>query len=96
MDKNGYNPSLFDTEDGICYLTKRRVNTARHEIFNASNRQQSKKDGLWVCLAPDIHELVHKNHLGVWDSLKQEAELLWIKNHGTQAEFVARYGRNYL
>lgn len=98
MDSNGYNKSLFDTKDGTCYITGRKCDTARHEIFNKHARQFSKEDGLWVAVSPEMHERIHANENGVWDDLKCEAEHLWlVADWGRNInDFVNRFGRNYL
>ena len=98
MDKNGYNKSLFNTCDGVCYLTGRRCDTARHEIFNKHARQYSKEDGLWIAVSPEIHEMIHANKDGIWDELKREAEILWLVEDVSRSigDFMERYGRNYL
>lgn len=95
MDSNGYNESLFDTEDGICFLTGAKCDTARHEIFGASNRHISKEDGLWIAVAPEVHRAIHR---GEYKWLKSEAEKLWLCENWERSigDFVKRYGRNYL
>lgn len=96
--KNGYNPSLFKTEDGICYIKKNHCDTARHEIFNKHARQYSKEDGLWVAVSPEMHEAIHNNINGVWDMLKRKGQILWLCAdwNRTINDFVERYGKNYL
>lgn len=95
---NGYKPSLFGSEDGICYITGRRCDTARHEVFNKHARQYSKEDGLWIAVSPEVHDTIHANHHGMWDRLKEEAEMLWLLDDYDRCvnDFIARYGRNYL
>lgn len=95
MDSNGYNDSLFDTEDGTCFLTGVKCDTARHEIFGASNRKNSKRDGLWIAVMPFIHDLIHR---GQYEWLKPEAEKLWLMEDWSRSiqDFVDKYGKNYL
>ena len=51
MDRNGYNPSILATEDGVCMLCGLCTDTARHEIFyGTGERSLSKRYGLWVNL----------------------------------------------
>ena len=60
MDSNGYNKSLFDTRDGVCWYCHKATDTARHEIFEGvRNRKLSKLTGLWVCLCPMHHYWAH-------------------------------------
>lgn len=97
-DRNGYNKSLFDTQDGTCYIHKVKCDTARHEIFNKHARQYSKEDGLWIAVSPEMHDAIHRNVNGIWDSLKRSAEVKWLAEDWTRNinAFVERYGRNYL
>lgn len=60
MDKNGYNKSLFDTRQGICWYCHRYEDTARHEVFfGGRNRDISKVVGTWLYLCPRCHAWVH-------------------------------------
>lgn len=101
---NGYNKSLFDTEDGTCYVTGKKCDTARHEIFNKYARQHSKRDGLWIAVSPEVHERLHSRGLksfadqDLWDILKREAQLKWLLADWDRSvnDFVERYGKNYL
>lgn len=92
-----YNKSLFDTQDGICYITGRKCDTARHEIFNKYSREYSKQDGLWIAVSPEAHEKVHTDH-ALWLQLKVKAQLKWLTADWTRSiqDFVDRYGRNYI
>lgn len=98
MDNNGYNKSLFDTEDGVCYLTGLKCDTARHEIFNKHARQFSKEDGLWIAVSPEMHAMIHRNENRIWDELKRDAEYYWLIADYDRSinDFINRYGRNYL
>lgn len=97
-DRNGYNKSLFNTEDGTCYIHKTKCDTARHEIFNKHARQFSKADGLWIAVSPETHEAIHNNVDGVWDMLKRKAEVKWLTADYDRSinDFIERYGKNYL
>lgn len=60
MDSNGYNKSLFDTRQGVCWYCHRYENTARHEVFYGErNREISKVVGTWLYLCPRCHGWVH-------------------------------------
>lgn len=98
MDLNGYNESIFDTEDGVCYITGRRTETARHEIFNKYSRDISKREGFWIAVCPEAHERIHRNDGGIWDELKKAAEIKYLVAdwNRTIGQFVELIGRNYL
>ena len=93
-DRNGYNPSKLETEEDVCFICKRRTDTARHEIFYGPNRKNSKREGLWINVCPRCHEEIHLNPDGAYFLKKtgQRAFEIW-KPRG---EFVKIFGRNYL
>ncbi len=99
-DKNGYNESLFTTENGVCFLCNRDFgygNTARHEVFyGISNRDIAKKEGLWVYLCPDCHAKCH--HKEPEDlELKEEGQMLWENvNGGDRKRFIELFGKSVL
>ena len=83
------------------YMTERtRTHCHRHEVFGASNRQKSIRDGLVVFLTPEMHNMsnrgAHSNRdFAVY--LKQIAEITWCKYYGkTVTDFIKEYGKNYL
>ena len=93
MDSNGYNKSLFDTEDGECYICGFVGDTARHEvIYGTGNRAQSKKYGLWVALCPRCHQRVHANQKE-YEWLKEKAYNLFCEEHSR--EFFYKIYRRY-
>lgn len=101
MDSNGYNKSLFGSEDGISYWSLIEGQTVRHEVFNGRPyRKYSKEDGLWVALTPQEHEQIHKDKREgtYWNKLQREGEKLWLLEDWSRSvqDFVDRYGRNYL
>lgn len=100
MDKNGYNKSLFQTEDGTCYITGRKCDTARHEVFNGANRKLAKYDGLWVAVSPEAHDAIHSSKAegSIWYGLMYEAEILWLLEDYDRSinDWIRRYGKNYL
>lgn len=60
MDRNGYNKSLFDTRNGVCWYCHRVGDTARHEVFDGvRNRRISKLTGMWLYLCPRCHSWAH-------------------------------------
>lgn len=61
LDRNGYAPSIFPTEQGTCYICERGGDTVRHECyFGNPNRTVSKQNGFWVNLCPSCHRTVHE------------------------------------
>jgi len=97
-DSNGYIPSLFNTTDGTCYICGCDIGTERHEVFGASNRENSKHYGLWINVCPYCHRLspssIHlapEKHIG----LKAEAQELFEEEH-PEKDFLEIFGRNYL
>ena len=97
MDRNGYNDSIFDTEYGVCYMCGAYGDTARHEVFGASNRSKSKEYGLWVNLCASCHMYsplsVHRN-AKMRLKLQQEGQRLYQEKVGD--DFMQKFGRNYL
>lgn len=97
MDRNRYNKSILDTEDGICFICGREVETARHEIYFGSNRRLSKRLGFWVNLCPCCHQYgdyaVHKcRETDLY--LKRLCQRKYEEKH-TRDEFMAAIGKNY-
>ena len=94
---NGYNKSLFDTEQGKCFYCNRYGDTARHEMFyGIANRQKAKTLGYWVNLCVSCHMSAHAHpNSGVDRYLKQTGQKKYEKNH-TRQEFINEWGRSYL
>ena len=100
-DRNGYAPSIIQEDDWHCYLCGRVApKLDRHEIFQGSNRQKSKADGLWVYLC---HVPCHQGKGGVHDNrairntLSAIAQQRAMEEYGwTTEQFIARYGKNWL
>ena len=63
LDKNGYAPSIVQSDTSICYNCKRGGDVARHELFHDDMsgrlRDKSKRYGLWVGLCPVCHGYYH-------------------------------------
>ena len=95
LDRNGYRTSLFDTEDGRCYVCKTYRETARHEVLFGPNRQLSKRYGLWINVCPGCHDRVHKASNEDYLYLKEKAQRLFEKEYPDDS-FLAIFGRNYI
>ena len=84
-----------------CYITGSTNNLHKHHIFEGTaNRKLSERDGLWIWLRSDWHNLsdygVHFNkELDL--KLKKMAQKKWQEYYNkTTKDFIARYGKNYL
>lgn len=83
MDSNGYNKSLFDTRQGVCWYCHEYGETVRHEVFfGTKNRDISKKVGTWLYLCPKCHMWVHggghiSKDLTLDEFLKNKAQQLF-------------------
>ena len=101
MDKNGYNPSIMDTEPGTCFICGAHRETIRHEVFCGPNRSISKKHGFWVniCPVPWCHQDVHTHAIIMGEDidlrLKRMVQSEYEREH-TREEFVQLIGRSYL
>ena len=61
MGRNGYEPSVFDTEQGTCFLCGAEGDTVRHEAyFGSKNRRMSKEKGAWANICPRCHRIIHE------------------------------------
>jgi hypothetical protein len=100
LDRNGYGPSLLDTEYGHCYWCGCYDHTHRHEIYGGTNRSRSQALGLWVNLCVRCHETgrhsVH-NCAETNLKLKQIGQETAMAYYGwSNQEFLDRFGRNYV
>lgn len=95
LDKNGYAPTILDSERGECFLCGRRGETARHEVFHGPYRQKSKAFGLWVYLCPECHSAIHEG--GDYErGLKRYAQECAMMDYClTVRDFIREFGKNY-
>lgn len=95
--RNGYSKSLFDTEDGTCYICGFQGDTARHEVLHGPSRQLSKRTGLWLAVCPRCHMAIHAEDNGKYLYLKEKAQELFENEYNVDHdEFIRLFGRNYL
>ena len=95
MDSNGYNPSKLPTQDGVCFVCGRHIETARHEIFYGNpNRTNSKREGMWINVCPNCHRKIHSDS-SKYLTLKEEGQR-YFEEWKPRAEFIEIFGRNYL
>lgn len=95
MDKNGYNESMFNTEEGICYICGIHTDTARHEIFPGANRKESKRWGMWYNTCPKCHDRWHLTDPMLKNRTQAEGQMLFEHEHGHD-KFMSIFGRSYL
>ena len=89
-----YSPSLIPgNEDGVCYLCDYHGSTARHEIYyGTGTRSQSQRYGLWVCLCPRCHAVVHADKQGKRAKrLQKVAHDAFIQAGHSEEEFTRRF-----
>ena len=100
-DKNGYIPSIMQTDLDHCYMCGRSNDKLdRHEVFGGCYRQKSKRYGLWVMLC---HSTCHQGFYGVHNNptlamdLKMEAEEKALEAYGWDKDkFISEFGKNFL
>lgn len=91
--------SILDTERGRCFICGKVGYTEDHHIFNqTAYRRKSEEDGLKVFLCYDCHHnRVHGRDAETKYYLKRIGQRAWMEhNHKGTADFVRRYGKNYL
>ena len=97
MDRNGYNPTLFNTTEDECYICGRSCPCARHEVLYGNNRENSKFYGLWINVCPSCHqngnEAIHQVP-EKYEWLKAEAQELFEEKYPDK-DFLTIFGKNY-
>ena len=100
LDDNHYATSILQYNVGEqCAICKQKhIELVRHEVFGGPNRWLSKRYGLWVTVCPTCHAYLHadpKSPQAI--DLKQQAQhQAMFKNGWTTAEFIMKFGKNYL
>lgn len=97
LDRNGYAPSIMDTEPGTCYVCGGEGDTCRHEIYpGRKNRRMSKEKGCWINVCPACHRIIHeKPDNGKLDRrLKKECYKRFVELKSKKI-FFANFGRYY-
>lgn len=104
LDRNGYAPSIVQQDMTACHFCGRNGSTDkldRHEIFGASNRDKSKRLGLWVMLCHDRCHItgrnaVHNNGASRY-ALQREGQIRAMDAYGWSTyDFIKEFGRSYL
>ena len=98
MDRNGYNKSILDTEDGTCYLCQQTGQTVRHEIYmGTGERRLSKKYGLWINLCPACHMEVHAEPQGEKAvKLDKDGHAAFLAQGHSEEEFIRIFRKGYI
>lgn len=81
-----------------CYVTGDTRNLHKHHIYGGPNRQISEKNGFFIWLKPELHNMSsHGIHFNKdWDlEMKRKCQRKYEETH-TREEFMALIGRNYL
>ena len=86
--------------DDVRWFTTRFPGSHRHEIFGASNRQRSIRDGLVIFLTPEMHNMskngIHFNK-EFMDYAHKVGQKTWQDYyHKTKEDFIKEYGKKYL
>ena len=83
-----------------CYICHTTANLQLHHCyFGTANRKLSDQDGCVVYLCVDHHTGAHgiHTHRDIDIQLKQIMQRRWMEYYNkTTAEFIARFGKNYL
>ena len=88
--------SIIQT-DKVCFVCG-SVNALEkhHCIFGTASRKKAESDGLWVYLCHYHHQSVHNENVRLKNLLQKRAETEWIRQKGSEEDFIKRYGRTYL
>ena len=98
LDRNGYAPSILNRKADLCQVCQRRMGVLqRHEVFHGSNRQKSKRYGLWINVCHSCHYRIHNGDGKLDRFLKEDAQKAAMEHYGWN-EYVWRvvFGKNYL
>ena len=93
-----YPAPILKTRSGVCYLCKRRGDTALHHILYGPLRGASTANGFYVFLCPDCHQYAPESVHRCIDTdmvLRRRCQRAFEKNH-TRKEWMAIAHRNYL
>lgn len=86
-------------ENKECFLTGAKTGLHKHHIFGGAYRKKSEQFGLTVYLLAELHNLgknsVHQNK-ELNDIIKRTGQRAFERIHGSRADFMALFGKNYL
>lgn len=87
-------------EEKECYICKTTMNLHCHHVFGGTaNRKLSDEDGCTVWLCQNHHTGINGVHTNrkVDLTIKVRCQKRWMEVYGKdEADFIRRYGRNYL
>lgn len=96
LDSNGYARSVI-ADRKSCYICRVVGELARHEVFHGPFRRKSKAYGLWINLCPECHYRLHNSDGRVDLYLKKVGQRAAMETyHWTTADFISRFGKNYI
>ena len=92
--------SIFTDDMDHCYFT-RSPTVERHHVFGAANRSRSEFYGYVIPLHPSLHPNgVHfvrtEANLRLDEYMKQCCQKDYEAHHGSRADFMREFGKNYL
>ena len=91
--------SILDTQKYVCFLCGRIGPTECHHIFGGPNRRLSDEDGLFVHLCHSCHNQppdgAHFNKETA-KKLHMVGQKAWEAKYGDRADFMRRYGKNFM
>lgn len=72
----------------------------KHHVFGGSNRKRSEKDGLFIYLTPEMHNMsdkgIHYNS-DFMDYAHRVGQQAWQDYYNkSKDDFIKEYGKNYL
>ena len=82
----------------LCYVCGRPGRLHKHHVYGGANRKISEKEGCWIWLCPEHHNM---SDSGVHFSreldlqLKRECQKEW-ERHGTREEFRQKFGKSWI
>lgn len=90
--------SIMDKD--VLWSTEKFRGCHKHHIFGGANRKLSEKDGLYIFLTPEMHNMsymgIHFNQ-AFMDYAHSVGQISWMKYYNkTKEDFIKRYGKNYL
>ena len=81
-----------------CFRCGKLTGLHKHHVFGGPNRSKSEKDGLFIYLCGEDHNLSSRgiHYDKKFDLLvKKYAQKVYEKTHSRE-EFIKRYGKSYL
>ena len=87
------------SDERECWLC-RSPRVHKHHIYGGSRRSDSEREGCWVYLCPEHHNMSNRGvHFDkrLDDYFKEACQRRWMEREGaTEDDFRAIFGRNYL